>query len=180
MTYRLAVAIAVTATAATVMGPLAPTAQAGFEIGTVRVASGLNRPVGATYAPGDESRLFIIEKPGRIRILDLDSGSLNPGYFLDISSLVNGGTSANDERGLLGLAFHPDYENNGYFYVNYFSTSNAMTVRRYSVSADPDVADAGSGLTLLTIPQPASNHNGGWLGFSPIDGYLYIASGDGG
>lgn len=179
--HRTAAAMAVTAA---VFAPVWLTSSADggatIELGTVRVASGLNRPVGITHAPGDESRLFILEKPGRIRILNLDTGDLNATPFLDVTSLVNGGTSQHDERGLLGLAFHPNYAENGYFYVNYFSTSGAMTIRRYSVSADPDIADTTSALTLLTIPQPASNHNGGWLGFSPNDGYLYIASGDGG
>lgn len=147
---------------------------------TTRVVSGLFLPVFATYAPGDFSRLFIIEKPGRIRILNLDTGVLNATSFLDINSLVGGGNSTNDERGLLGLAFHPNYQDNGFFYVDYTNNSSDTTIRRYTVSANPDIADAGSGATLLTIDQPFSNHNGGWVGFGPNDGYLYIATGDGG
>lgn len=161
-------------------GVLVRPAAANVEIGTVRVASGLNRPVSIAHAPGDENRLFVVEKPGRIRIVNLQNGVVDATPFLDITSLVGGGTSQHDERGLLGLAFHPDYANNGYFYVNYYSTSNQTVVRRYKVSANPDVADANSALTLLTIAQPASNHNGGWLAFGPNDGYLYIATGDGG
>ncbi len=85
------------------------TAGAGIEpLNTVRVASGLNFPVYAAHAPDDFTRLFIIEKPGRIRILNLDTGTLNGTAFLDINSIVGGGNAVDDERGLLGLAFHPD------------------------------------------------------------------------
>jgi len=175
---RCAAAVAIALTCPLALGSITETVSA--DIGTVRVASGLNRPVGLAHAPGDESRLFIIEKPGRIKILDLDSGNVLGTDFLNITSLVNGGTSVNDERGLLGLAFHPDYDKNGYFYVHYYNTSNQMTLRRYTVSqGNPNVANASSGLTLLTIPQPFSNHNGGWIDFGP-DGYLYLAMGDGG
>lgn len=144
---------------------------------TVRVISGLSRPVFVTHAPGDFSRIFIIEQVGRIRIKDLNEAHTPLMTFLDINPIVGGG---NDERGLLGLAFHPDYQSNGYFYVNYTNNSNNTTIRRYTVSANPNVANAGSGLTLLTINQPFINHNGGWIGFSPNDGYLYIGMGDGG
>jgi hypothetical protein len=95
--------------------------------------------------------------------------------FLDISSLVSSG----GERGLLGVAFHPDYAHNGLFYVNYTNIAGDTVVARYSVSADPDLADPGSASILLTISQPFSNHNGGQLQFGP-DGYLYIGVGDGG
>ncbi|MCA9266312.1 MAG: PQQ-dependent sugar dehydrogenase, partial [Planctomycetales bacterium] len=83
--------------------------------------------------------------------------------------------------GLLGMAFDPDYASNGYFYVDYTDTTGATRVRRYSVSAgNPNMADANTGVDVLRISQPESNHNGGWIGFSPIDNYLYIATGDGG
>ena len=144
------------------------TAGAGIPpLDTTRVASGLFLPVFATYAPGDFSRLFILEKPGRIRILNLETGVLLATPFLNINSLVGGGNSTNDERGLLGLAFHPDYQDNGFFYVNYTNNSSDTTIRRYAVSGNPDLADSGSGSTLLTIDQPFSNHNGGWIGFGP-------------
>ncbi len=146
---------------------------------TTLVASGLEWPVFATHAPGDYDRLYILEKRGRIRVLNLTTGMLNATPFLNIDGLVTGGTATNDERGLLGLAFHPDYQANGYFYVDFTGAAGATTVRRYSVIS-PDVADDTSGLTLLTIAQPFSNHNGGWLGFGPNDGYLYIGTGDGG
>ncbi|MCH7813175.1 MAG: PQQ-dependent sugar dehydrogenase [Planctomycetes bacterium] len=147
---------------------------------TVRVASGLNRPVFATAAPGDFDRLFIVEKRGVIRILDFDTGAVNPINFLNIDALILGGNSNNDERGLLGMAFHPDYGTNGFFYVYYTNNVDNTVVARYTVSANPDVADAGSASIVLTYNQPQSNHNGGWIGFSPNDGYLYVALGDGG
>ena len=152
----LAAAIACSGTIA------AGTAFAGVGIApleTVRVASGMNFPVYATHAPGDSTRLFIIEKPGRIRILNLDTGVLNGTSFLDINSIVGGTADPNDERGLLGLAFHPDYQTNGFFYVNYTNNSNNTVVARYTVSANPDIANAPSGVTILTFDQPQENHS---------------------
>ncbi|CAN5227269.1 hypothetical protein BH18ACT5_BH18ACT5_07070 [soil metagenome] len=132
------------------------------------VASGFDRPLFLTSPPGD-SRLFVVEQGGRIRII-------GGGTFLDISSLASDG----GERGLLGLAFHPDYATNGFFYVNYTDNAGDTRIARYTrSSSDPAQAAANSGQILLTIQQPASNHNGGWLAFGP-DGLLYIAMGDGG
>lgn len=141
------------------------------------VASGLERPVWVTHAPGDFSRLFVLEKRGRVRVIK--DGVLLATPFLDIDALVGGGTSDFDERGLLGMAFHPDYQTNGFFFVFYTRNNNNTAVFRYSVSADPDVADPNSAQRVLAITQPQTNHNGGWIQFGP-DGYLYIASGDGG
>ena len=147
---------------------------------TVRVASGLNRPVFATHAPGDFSRLFIVEQRGVIKILDLATETVLATPFLNIDALVGGPNDNFDERGLLGLAFHPDYQTNGYFYVNYTNNSSDTSIRRFTVSGNPDIADPASFFALLTINQPFPNHNGGWMGFGPNDGYLYIATGDGG
>lgn len=146
---------------------------------SVRVASGLARPLFATHAPGDYTRVFIVEQhTGEIEILNIRTGQLNADPFIDLGALLEAG---GNEQGLLGLAFHPDYENNGYFYVNYTADAGGDTVvARYAVTDDPDIADPGSAFILLTIDQPQSNHNGGWMGFGPADGYLYIASGDGG
>jgi len=122
--------------------------------------------------------LFIVEQAGRIKIIK--DGSLNTASFLDISGIVNQG---GDERGLLGMAFHPNYASNGYFYVNYIDRSlhpGDTIIARYQVSANPDTADLSSGVVLLTINQLGTNHNGGWMAFSPLDGYLYVSSGDGG
>ncbi len=153
---------------------------ASVALDTRRIATGFSRPVYATAPPGDTERLFVVEQRGLIRILDLATGTINPTPFLNIDSIVGGGTFGQDERGLLGLAFHPDYDTNGWFFVYFFTNGSATEVRRFTVSADPDVADAGSGTTVLTIGQPFSNHNGGTIAFSPIDGYLYIGTGDGG
>ena len=132
----------------------------------------------ATHAPDDPGRLFVVEQRGRILILDLGTLVVNATPFLDIDSRVIGGGG---ERGLLGLAFHPDYATNGLFYVNYSRNGDGDTVvAEYALTADPDVADFASERILLTINQPQVNHNGGWMDFSPLDGFLYIATGDGG
>ncbi len=136
------------------------------------VSSGFSQPVDITNA-GD-NRLFVVEQAGRIRILN--NGSILATPFLDIASKVKTGS----EQGLLGLAFHPDYPDTPYFYVNYSGETDGRTVIvRYTVTNNPNVADPNSELTLLEIDQPYSNHNGGDLNFGP-DGYLYIGMGDGG
>lgn len=132
---------------------------------------GLSTPVELTHA-GDE-RLFVVEKGGSIKIVNPD-GSVNPTPFLNISSLVSNGS----EQGLLGLAFPPDYQSTGRFYVNYTNTSGNTVIARYTVSEDPNIANP-DGTILLTINQPYTNHNGGSLHFGP-DGYLWISTGDGG
>jgi len=144
------------------------------DITTERVASGLSSPIFVTSPPGDGQRLFIVEQPGRIKILQ-DGQVLNT-PFLDIDGRVLSG----GERGLLGLAFHPDYDINGYFYVDYTNNSGNTVISRFEVTADPDLADSSSESILLTIAQPYSNHNGGMIAFGPNDGYLYIGMGDGG
>ncbi|MFO0835151.1 MAG: PQQ-dependent sugar dehydrogenase [Phycisphaerales bacterium] len=153
-------------------------AHAQAPLTTTRVVSGLVRPIGVFHAPGDYSRIFIIEKQGRIRILK--NGVLLTTPFLDIDSIVTGGTSVSSEQGLLGLAFHPDYATNGKFYVNYTAVAGSgdTVVAEYTVSANPDIANT-TGTTLLTFDQPQTNHNGGWIAFGP-DRLLYIAAGDGG
>lgn len=138
-------------------------------------ATGFSSPVEITCAPND-TRLFVVQQSGLIRILN-PNGTINTTPFLTLTSstILSGG-----ERGLLGLAFHPNYATNGYFYVNYTRAGDGATViARYSVSADPNIADASSGTVLLTVAQPFSNHNGGSIKFGP-DGYLYIGMGDGG
>ena len=162
---------------ATGMGGLTP--EAGADIGSVRVASGLSGPIYATHAPGRPNDLFVVERGGAVRILDLTTGSFNSAPFLTVPDVNTTG-----EGGLTSIAFHPDYATNGLFYT--FSTSNgtggnALTsnVREYSVSADTDVANA-SFSPVISVDQPQANHNGGWLGFSPIDSQLYVTLGDGG
>ena len=168
-----------TAAAAAFLVPGFASAQ---EMATRLVTTGLVRPTFVTHAPGDDQRLFIVEKLGKIRILDLETETLNSDYFLDIDSLVTGGSSTNDERGLLGLAFHPDYQNNGYFYVCYTATAgNGDTyIRRYNRGADADHASTAGAVTIMSFDQPYTNHNGGFISFGPNDGLLYIFTGDGG
>ena len=137
------------------------------------VASGLDAPLHLTAPPGDERRLFIVERGGRIRIVR--DGVLLPTPFLDIGGRVSSG----GEQGLLGMAFHPDYEANGFFYVDYTDTSGDTKVVRYGVSSDPDRAEAGPDVTILSVAQPFPNHNGGLVAFGP-DGMLYVGLGDGG
>lgn len=142
------------------------------ELELLLVSNGFNSPLELKHA-GDE-RLFVVEQGGRIKILNSD-GTTNPTPFLDISSnIISGG-----ERGLLGLAFHPEYINNGFFYVYYTNTAGNSQISRFSVSGDADIADPSSELQMLSFNQPFTNHNGGHLAFGP-DGMLYIASGDGG
>lgn len=136
------------------------------------VSGGFEEPLDIDHA-GD-ARLFITERAGIIRILHPDTTITT---FLDITDRVG---SAGGEQGLLGLAFHPNYALNGYFYVNYTDTFGDTHLARFNRSgADPAVADPASELTLFTMDQPAANHNGGDLKFGP-DGYLYIFMGDGG
>lgn len=128
---------------------------------------------------GDESgHLFVVEKPGIIKVFENSSSVSNSSIFLDIRDRVD---DSSNEEGLLGLAFHPNYESNGYFYVNYTASNPDKTIiARYRVSSqDPNSADKESELQILTFEQPFNNHNGGQLVFGP-DGYLYIAVGDGG
>ncbi len=144
------------------------------------VTSGLASPVAVRHAGDGSGRLFIVEQRGTIVVLDESQGTSST--FLDIRARVlspeDGG---GNERGLLGLAFDPDYATNGFLYVDYTRDPGGRTVvERFTVSAgDPDAADPGSGFIILEIAQPRSNHNGGDIHFGP-DGYLYVGMGDGG
>ncbi|MBL4591122.1 MAG: PQQ-dependent sugar dehydrogenase [Phycisphaerales bacterium] len=165
---------------ACLVGALSTVANA--QLTTQQVASGIDRPVFMTHAGDGSGRLFIIEQEGQIRVLQSD-GTLLAAPFMDIDSIVVGGNSGGDERGLLGLAFHPDYANNGKFYVDYTGAGGHTQLAEYTL-ADPSVnvmtaTDLGTRRQIMQIIQPFSNHNGGWIGFGP-DGYLYVVSGDGG
>jgi len=146
-----------------------------LDIAIESFGTGFNSPVAIKNA-GD-NRLYIVEQDGYIQILNAD-GTKNATPFLDIDARVID-IPSQDERGLLGLTFHPDYATNGYFFVNYINLSGNTVVSRFSVTANPEEADNTSELIILTYAQPYPNHNGGDLNFG-ADGYLYISSGDGG
>jgi glucose/arabinose dehydrogenase len=139
------------------------------------VADGFDQPVQVVDAGDGSGRLFIVEQSGRVRIVQ--DGKVLPEPFLDLSDFV----SCCGERGLLSVAFHPDFANNGDLFVDYTDTNGDTVVARYQVSAtDANRADPASAEVILSVDQPAANHNGGLLLFGPKDGYLYIGFGDGG
>jgi glucose/arabinose dehydrogenase len=146
----------------------------------VEVASGLSRPLLLAHAGDGSGRLFVLEQSGTIQVIADDVLLETP--FLDVSGVISqealgGGYT---ERGLLGLTFHPDYADNGYFFINYTDRDGSSVIARYTVSADdPNRADPDSAHQLLYLSQPYGNHNGGHMAFGP-DGYLYVALGDGG
>jgi glucose/arabinose dehydrogenase len=136
------------------------------------VASGLSSPVHLT-APAGDARLFVVEQPGRIRVVA--GGRLLPTPFLDLTDRVRSG----GERGLLSVAFHPRYASNGLLFVNYTDRGGDTRIERYRVGAHRDRADPASVKLVLRVEQPYSNHNGGQIAFGP-DGKLYVGMGDGG
>lgn len=150
-----------------------PTLPQGTGARLLEIASGLSFPLYLTAPPNDGQRLFIVEKTGAIRIVK--DGTLLATPFLDLSAQV----SAGSEQGLLGLAFDPNYASNGRFFVHYTDPDGNTRVSSFQVSANPDLANAGSEQVILTATQPYANHNGGQLVFGP-DGLLYLGLGDGG
>jgi glucose/arabinose dehydrogenase len=170
---RLVVALAIG-------GLLVPvSASAAIVPGNIRVAltpvaSGFSSPLLVTHAGDGSGRLFVVEQTGRIRIVK--GGDLQAGSFIDISRSVSKG----GEQGLLGLAFHPSYEDNGKLYLSYTDRDGTSVIREYLVSTtNEDRVNGSSGRTLLRVRQPYANHNGGHIVFGP-DGFLYIGLGDGG
>lgn len=147
---------------------------ADLAISAVPFATGFAEPTYLTAAGDGSGRLFVVEKAGTIRVLV--NGDSLPQPFLDIRELVG---SQGSEQGLLSVAFHPQYADNGRFFVNYTDRSGATVIAEYRVSDDPNSADASTARAFLRIEQPAGNHNGGLIKFGP-DGYLYIGTGDGG
>ena len=139
-----------------------------------RVVAGLSSPLDLQSAPGDRSRLFVVEQAGRIRVIRSNAVVVAP--FLDISARISSG----GERGLLGLAFHPQYASNGRFFVNYTDRSGDTHISEFKApTPGGDTADPTSEREILFVSQPFANHNGGGLAFGP-DGFLYIGLGDGG
>ena len=153
-------------------------ADAAVTLQATRVASGLDRPVYVTAAPGDTSRLFIVEAhTAQIKILNLtgpSAGTINTTPFLDIA-----GNSTGNEQGLLGLAFHPDFQKTKKLYINYTADDKDTHIVEYKVSADGETVDLSTRREIIEIDQPYSNHNGGHVVFGP-DGKLYTGMGDGG
>lgn len=140
----------------------------------------MRRPLFLTHAGDGTGRLFLLEQGGRISVINPQTNARQ--LFLDLTEQVtwDANSGGYTERGLLGLAFAPDYAESGLFYVNYTDRNGASVLARYRVSADnPDAADINSAEILFTVPQPFPNHNGGHLAFGP-DGYLYVSLGDGG
>jgi glucose/arabinose dehydrogenase len=154
--------------------PISQPSAAWPTISLQEIASGLDSPVHLTHAGDGSGRIFVVEQPGRIRIIK--GGQVLSTPFLDI----NGRVLSGGERGLLSVAFPPQYATKGYFYVYYTNQDGNNQVSRFHLSTNPDVADSGSEELILLLPHPTySNHNGGQLAFGP-DGYLYIGTGDGG
>lgn len=168
---------------AVVIVALAAAAAAAPPMEAVRVGTGFDDPLFAASPPGDPDRLFILEQnTGNVMILNPNTGAVDATPFLTIpgADLESGGF----EQGLLGMAFHPDFANNRKLYVNYTADNggNGQTriVEYLADTVNPDVVEAGSARLIATLDQPATNHNAGWIGFGPNDGYLYWPTGDGG
>lgn len=176
--------------ASVLMAMASASALAQAQIKLEKVASGLNAPLAMVQPPGDP-RMFIVEQYGRIRILE--NGQLKPTPFLDVRSKIKTLFHDFDERGLLGIAFHPKFKDNGKFYVTYSAHldfqsdlgqmlwyDHSNVVEEYTVSSvDKNVADPSSARRILSTAWPQFNHNGHWIGFGP-DNMLYISMGDGG
>ena len=148
-------------------------AQVSGAIELESTTSDLSQPTAITHAGDGSGRLFVTQKEGELAIIQ--EGEVLPEPFLDLSDMV----STDSERGLLDVAFHPNYEENGRFFVHYSDENGDTVIAEYSVSDDPNLADPNSERVLLNAKQPYRNHNGGELAFGP-DGYLYIGLGDGG
>ncbi|MFL5643005.1 MAG: PQQ-dependent sugar dehydrogenase [Chloroflexota bacterium] len=174
--HRRPLVVALLALVAIAVSALSPAGvAAAFGITLSPVASGLASPTQITNAHDGTNRLFVVEQRGTIRVIQ--NGVLQPGYFLDIRSKVEDG----GERGLLGLAFHPQFASNHYLYVFYTRNGGDVVVSRFKTNAARTDAVESTAHPLLLIEHSAqSNHNGGALAFSPVDHYLYVGVGDGG
>jgi len=152
--------------------PAGPVVEGTPTLASQRVVGGLRNPLDLQSAPSDRDRLFVVEQEGRIRVVR--GGQLSSTPFLDVASRVSSG----GERGLLGLAFHPQYATNRRFFVNYTDVNGDTNISEFRATS-ADSADVGTERVLLHVPQPFANHNGGGLTFGN-DGFLYIGLGDGG
>jgi glucose/arabinose dehydrogenase len=171
---RIARVVAALAIVAALLVPGTGPALAAPGVALVKIAEGFDSPVQLTNAQDGSGRLFVVEQTGRIKVL---KDGVLLGTFLNVADEL----SIGGERGLLGLAFHPNYESNGYFYVNFTRSNGDTVINRYRVSStNPNAAVRSSAFRIMTIGQPPyDNHKGGMLAFGP-DGYLYIGTGDGG
>jgi len=172
-------------TLSVVMIVLTATVPASASVTRQLIASGFSSPLHVAAPPGDTSRLFVVERGGTIRIVNLNTQTVLGTPFLDIS----GSVVTTGEGGLLSVAFHPNYSSNGFFFVYYTADLDPTAsfqfgtrVSRFTVSGDPNVANAASETPFLELAQPATNHNGGMVAFRPGDSnhYLYVSLGDGG
>jgi len=145
----------------------------GKNLSLAPVVKGLKEPTFVAWPPDGSKRMFVLERDGHVRVADAD-GTLHPTPLLDISN----NTSTSTEEGLLGLAFDPNYKQNGYVYIDYTANDASVNVVRYTMSpAQPDQVDPSTAMTVMAIPKRSKFHNGGTLEFGP-DGYLYISLGD--
>lgn len=147
------------------------------KLSSIKISDGFTKPVYICQAPGDNERLFVLEQKGVIKIIK--NGKNVRKLFADLRDRVHNPLMPGDERGLLGLAFHPNYQSNGFVFLNYIDKDDYTIVSRFNVSINPNLLDTASEKILIRLKQPFSNHNGGHMVFGP-DGYLYISLGDGG
>ena len=145
------------------------------DIKTTTIINDLNRPVFIAFEP-QTNKMYAVEQTGKIYLIETPG---TKALFLDLSKKINIGI-APDERGLLGMAFDPDFQSNGFFYVSYIDTENYSVISRFQLLKEQRIVDIKSEIKLLHFKQPFNNHNGGHLEFHPIDNYLYISFGDGG
>jgi glucose/arabinose dehydrogenase len=157
----------------TTAAPSTSEARTSGRLGLQKVVDDLQNPVHVAVAPGEPDRLYVVEQTGAIRIVE--NGDLRPDPFLDVSNDIQSG----GEQGLLSVAFHPSYEQDGRLFVDYTDPSGNTRVVEYHVNEERTAADPGTARVILAVEQPYSNHNGGQLVFGP-DGLLYVGMGDGG
>ena len=151
---------------------------AANDLAVLKIADVPAKALYITQAPKDNTRLFVVIQTGKIFIIKNNQTVNTP--FLDISDRVHSSLLPGSEEGMLGLAFHPNYNINGYFFVNYVNKNDSTIISRFSVSTDPNLAIKDSEKLILGLKQPFGNHNGGHIIFGPKDGMLYIGLGDGG
>ena len=151
---------------------------ASSDIAVVKVAKVPEKATYITQPPKENDKLYVVNQKGKIYIIQSNKTLMDP--FLDISDRVHGSLTPGSKKGLVGLAFHPRYDKNGYFFVSYINHRDSTIVSRFTVSNDPNLADRDSEKLIIKIAQPFGNHNGGHLTFGPKDGMLYIGLGDGG